>query len=214
ALEGRSQYIKEYTLGTEVLGRGNAFDSRVDPIVRVEASRLRGRLELYYSTEGAADELVISIPKGTYVPQFAARTSDRASAAQRAAREHGATTRRRDELWLAGGIAIAAVLALAYSFTPRASSSPSHAPAPLHLDVALGTGDVVATQVGSSIALSPRGDVLVAVVLGADGRTKLISRRLDALHAVALEGTSGAVGPFFSPDGQWVGYWADGRLSK
>src|SRR5690606_22051359 len=37
ALEGRSQYIKEYTLGTEVLGRSNAFDSRVDPIVRVEA---------------------------------------------------------------------------------------------------------------------------------------------------------------------------------
>src|SRR5690606_21569598 len=122
--------------------------------------------------------------------------------------------RRRDALWLAGGIAVAAVLALAYSFTPRASSSPSHAPAPLHLDVALGTGDAIATQVGSSIALSPQGDVLAAVVLGADGRTKLISRRLDALHAVALEGTSGAVGPFFSPDGQWVGYWADGRLSK
>ena len=47
-LEGRAQYLKEYTLGAEALGRGADFDPRVDPIARVEASRLRGRLELVF----------------------------------------------------------------------------------------------------------------------------------------------------------------------
>ena len=46
--------LKEYTLGADALGRGKDFDPRTDPIARVEASRLRGRLELYYATEGAA----------------------------------------------------------------------------------------------------------------------------------------------------------------
>jgi hypothetical protein len=72
-VEGRADRPKDYTLGAEALGRGDGFDPRVDPIARVEASRLRSRLELYYATEGAADPVVISLPKGGYVPQFQAR---------------------------------------------------------------------------------------------------------------------------------------------
>src|SRR5262245_61803236 len=67
---GKSARLKDYTLGAEALGRGDGFDPRTDPIARVEASRLRSRLELYYATEGTSDAIVITLPKGTYVPVF------------------------------------------------------------------------------------------------------------------------------------------------
>ena len=66
----RLDRLKDYTLGAEALGRGDDFDRRTDPIARVEASRLRSRLELYYATEGASDPVIITLPKGSYVPVF------------------------------------------------------------------------------------------------------------------------------------------------
>lgn len=53
SLAGHASTLKEFTLGVEGLGRGPSFDPRTDSIVRVEASRLRNRLELYYAKEGA-----------------------------------------------------------------------------------------------------------------------------------------------------------------
>jgi Tol biopolymer transport system component len=79
ALDGDSPRLKEYTLGSEALGRGEAFDPRTDPIVRAEASRLRGRLERYYATEGASDDVLIVLPKGSYAPRFENRAETRAS---------------------------------------------------------------------------------------------------------------------------------------
>lgn len=71
ALAGRSSELKEYTIGVEVFDRAGTFDPRIDPIVRVEARRLRTKLARYYETEGRADGLTIQLPKGSYVPQFA-----------------------------------------------------------------------------------------------------------------------------------------------
>src|SRR5262249_29852178 len=59
----------------EVLGRSPDFDSRVDPVVRTEAMRLRARLSDYYLKEGIADALIIEVPKGRYVPQFRERVA-------------------------------------------------------------------------------------------------------------------------------------------
>jgi TolB-like protein len=73
ALSGRSEELKEYVLGVEVFDRKASYDPRVDPIVRVEARRLRSKLESYYAGEGRADELIIELPKGTYAPVFRAR---------------------------------------------------------------------------------------------------------------------------------------------
>jgi hypothetical protein len=70
SINGRAKRLKEYTSGAEALGRGDAFDPRTDPIVRAEASRLRGRLERYYATEGQSDPIVIVLPKGLQTPAF------------------------------------------------------------------------------------------------------------------------------------------------
>ncbi|PZM14385.1 adenylate cyclase [Rhizobium tubonense] len=68
-LAGRAQRIKGYTVGIEVFGRaeGNTQD---DPVVRIEAGRLRRSLEHYYLTDGQRDPIRIDIPKGGYVPTF------------------------------------------------------------------------------------------------------------------------------------------------
>jgi Tol biopolymer transport system component len=78
-LEGRDGEIKESVIAVEVLGRTPSFDSKSDPIVRVEAGRLRDRLSSYYEAEGGADPVLISLPKGRYVPEFTERRPREAS---------------------------------------------------------------------------------------------------------------------------------------
>lgn len=72
-LDGRREAIKGYTIAVEALGRDPSFDPQADPIVRVEATRLRRALERYYAGAGAADDLEIAIPRGSYVPHFLPR---------------------------------------------------------------------------------------------------------------------------------------------
>ncbi len=65
----------------------------------------------------------------------------------------------------------------------------------------------------TAVALSPDGKTLVFSAIWS-GSQQLYTRRMDQLSATPLEGTSGGYSPFFSPDGQWVGFAADGELRK
>ena len=69
-LEGRAEIIKSYAIAVSVFGRNKDFDAQIDPIVSVEAGRLRRALEHYYLSGGRNNALRIEIPKGTYVPSF------------------------------------------------------------------------------------------------------------------------------------------------
>lgn len=62
--------LKGYTIATQALGRDDSFNPAADPIVRVEAARLRKRLEDYYAGTGQNDPVRIIIPKGSYQPGF------------------------------------------------------------------------------------------------------------------------------------------------
>jgi tetratricopeptide (TPR) repeat protein len=70
SLLGQPHRLKEYPIGLEVFDRREAFDPRVDSIVRVEARRLRNKLEEYYRTEGRDDHIRILLRKGSYMPIF------------------------------------------------------------------------------------------------------------------------------------------------
>jgi TolB-like protein len=70
---GRSNCLKEYTIATNVLGKPLDFKPQENGIVRIHAGRLRRALDTYYEGSGICDELIISIPKGKYVPDFAMR---------------------------------------------------------------------------------------------------------------------------------------------
>jgi len=69
-LAGRASGIKEQVLGMEVFDRGQDFNPRLDPIVRVQARNLRSRIAKYYEGPGQGDPIRIELPKGTYVPVF------------------------------------------------------------------------------------------------------------------------------------------------
>jgi hypothetical protein len=71
---GRSHEIKEYNIAIEVFGRPVDFDQAHDSIVRVEAHRLRKRLQEFYTGKGACHEIQIVLSPGNYVPQFVRRT--------------------------------------------------------------------------------------------------------------------------------------------
>ena len=73
ALHGKTDRIKAYTIGVEVLRRDTKFDPQLDPIVRVEATRLRRTIERYYMGPGAADPVIVDLPRGSYVPTFRRR---------------------------------------------------------------------------------------------------------------------------------------------
>jgi tetratricopeptide (TPR) repeat protein len=73
-LAGEPNRIKGYTIATQALGRSADFDPSIDPIVRVEAGRLRRALARYYAGEGRDDPVIIDMQRGGYVPTFRART--------------------------------------------------------------------------------------------------------------------------------------------
>lgn len=67
-LAGVAHEIKGYTVATQVFGRKEDFDPSRDPIVRIQAGRLRRTLERYYQTLGKDDPVRIEVPLGSYVP--------------------------------------------------------------------------------------------------------------------------------------------------
>ena len=70
AASGRGDRLKEFVIGAEVFDKDGSFDPRTDPIVRVQARRLRARIAKYYQDEGGHDPWVIDLPRGGYSPTF------------------------------------------------------------------------------------------------------------------------------------------------
>jgi eukaryotic-like serine/threonine-protein kinase len=77
-MHGGGSALKEWTIGVQVFDRDSSFDPRLDPIVRVQARKLRTRLKEYYESDGAHDSLWIEFPKGSYVPLIHANAGQRA----------------------------------------------------------------------------------------------------------------------------------------
>lgn len=121
-LAGRAERLKGYSIALQVFGRDVSFDPQTDPLVRVEARRLRQALERYYLMSGHADPVRISIPKGGYVPVFEnvmmAEAANRAPAgrSQQAEPQEAASAQRTRHVALSLGaatIVLAIALAIA-----------------------------------------------------------------------------------------------------
>jgi len=76
AIAGNLDLIKEQSIGSAALGRGVGYDPTSDNIVRVRAQELRQKLEKHFDTVGAHEPVVISVPRGTYIPEFRVRSVD------------------------------------------------------------------------------------------------------------------------------------------
>ncbi len=93
AVAGRGDRLKAYGIAIEVFARSEAFDAQNDPVVRIEAGRLRRALERYYLVAGFGDEILIDIPKGGYRPTFTMRKQAPTISGRREPGEPGRTAR-------------------------------------------------------------------------------------------------------------------------
>jgi TolB-like protein len=109
ALAGESDQVKEYTIGVAVFGRNEQYDPRLDSIVRVEARRLRTKLDEYYAGIGREDPIVIEMRRGAYVPAFEQRAVTVPASAGPPALD-GTPSRTR---WTPGWVALAVALFVA-----------------------------------------------------------------------------------------------------
>jgi len=96
-LAGRAERLKGYNVALEVFDRPETFDPVVDPVVRIEAARLREKLREYYETEGRSDRVRIDLPKGAYAPhiEFRHPGSDTAGASAQDERAEPAASHSR-----------------------------------------------------------------------------------------------------------------------
>ncbi len=111
--------------------------------------------------------------------------------------------------WAAAALALIAI-ALAIGFVLRAPKPLQ----PMRLSAEIGADASLYTEFGASTILSPDGTRLALVATGSDQKQHIYIRSLDQLQAAVLSGTENARDPFFSPDGQWIGFFADSKLKK
>ena len=118
--------------------------------------------------------------------------------------------------WFSWSVAAALALALAVVAWSlwRATRPVEHPLVRLDVDLGSEVSLPAPNTFTSNVVLSPDGTRLVYVASVAGGRQKLYTRRLDQPQATELPGTEGAVGPFFSPDGLWVGFYTPGKINK
>ena len=101
SLAGEGEQIKEYAIGIDVFGRDASYDPRLDSIVRVEARRLRSKVEEYYAGPGRANDVIIQLRRGSYVPAFERRSNAAEVARDEAAAIAGSNRPPRSRLGLA-----------------------------------------------------------------------------------------------------------------
>jgi tetratricopeptide (TPR) repeat protein len=127
-LAGRGASLKGYTIAVEALGRDPRFNPQVDPIVRVEATRLRRALERYYAEAGSDDPVTIALPRGSYAPSFTRRVVTPAEPAKPPA-GHPVAIRWRPA-WAVGAagavLAITAAALLATTLLPPRGTVPPY----------------------------------------------------------------------------------------
>jgi len=210
SVAGRGSDLKEYVIGTRVFDKAESFDPSIDPTVRVEASKLRARLTRYYESEGQADLIRIEVPKGRYSARF--HESPSATPASRLSPLLP---------WLAVTIAlcgVAGVVGWSIRPGPTLASDVTRSVLALHPfgqpRSTLASTTAIVRPMNTAVALSPDGHTLVFQAIGVDGVSRLYRRALDRLESNPIAGTKGGGSPFFSPDGAWLGFLANGELKK
>ncbi len=114
-LNGKANRLSGVCIAQDVFGRDENFDPNIDPIVRVQAGRLRKMLDAYYAGPGARDDVVISVPRGAYVPEIVlgAPAATHFNTKRNSGARGGNPLRRRLLRWAPAGIAAASAITAA-----------------------------------------------------------------------------------------------------
>ncbi|HYA61823.1 MAG TPA: protein kinase, partial [Candidatus Sulfotelmatobacter sp.] len=118
--------------------------------------------------------------------------------------------RRERAIWI-GALAVLALLAAYLGWQGRQENSGT----PMHLAVTLPPGKVLTSVSAEPLAITPDGSAIVYMGVGEDRKTQLYLRKLDSFESTLIAGTEGGDSPFFSPNGEWLGFITDeGKLKK
>lgn len=203
-LGGAADRLKGYTIAVEVFKRPPDFDAQSDPLVRVEAGRLRRRLTEYYAAEGYDNPLRIELPRGGYTPEFlrhappqGSRLAPAPSAAPRPGRSRHRSRRRVILVAAVVAVVVVVATALALRFVPE----PATETAPPQMDIG-----ALALPRGPKIIVVPfdnlSGEPSLAYV--ADGVTEEIRLRLSAFDFFVIASPQDAEVAGGEPAAQYV----------
>lgn len=129
-LDGEAASIKERTIAVEVFGRPVDFEGSEDSIVRVKAGEIRRRLTQYYESAGQLDPVLITLPRGGYVPCFEERNVLSAAGMDEAPSPETVKPKRHLAGWMAG-VALAAIAAAVFSAMPGPENTVQEVWAPM-----------------------------------------------------------------------------------
>ena len=215
-LAGDLDSLHERMIGVEMFGRRVDYDTSNDAVVRVRATEVRKRLAQHYMEAKVAPVVRIELPPGSYVPEFHwSLPPSIEGAVKKTLNPRPARTpfsRRTSVLLLVGaiiGIAVIATLGLQFG---RDTSSGNA----VQLSLGLPEGITLHRHWHpfENIALSPDGQMLAFAATDVSGQSSLWIRSLSSSEAQRIAQSEGALLPFWSPDSQFVGFWADGKLKK
>jgi len=128
-IAGEGDQLKEYVIGREVFDRDDNYDPRIDSIVRVEAGRLRSRIDEYYAGPGRTDGILIQFRRGSYTPAFEPRERESAPGAPG---HNGAGLQPRGNrgVWVAAAVVVVVALIAFLARYPGSKDPGLQAPAP------------------------------------------------------------------------------------
>ena len=214
-LAGDLDSLRERQIGVEMFGRPVDYDTSNDAVVRVRATEVRKRLAQYYRETGTTSQVRIELPAGSYVPEFSWASEAKTETEQKAAVPVvpvPPSRRRFSVLAVVAGVVIVSLLLL-LSLRHSPPSQPANA---VRLSLGLPQGVTLHRNWHpfEHFALSPDGEMLAFAATDATGQSSLWIRPLSSSDAQRLDQTEGALLPFWSPDSQYIGFWADSKLKK
>jgi Tol biopolymer transport system component len=194
SLAGKGGLLKESVIGSEVFGRPPGYDPKTDPIVRVQARRLRVKLDTWYQNGGQGSTLRISLPKGGYEPEFGPPPP--------APQEARTPRTRRWPVWVAAasGPLLLAAVAILLTNSKTAPGLPGSRPFTAY------------PGYQTNPAFSPDGQTLAFSWGGGvgDGKSEIYVQPLNADTPRKLTtSTARDRNPVWLPDGQQIGFVRD-----
>ena len=213
ALAGDLESLGERTVGAEVFGRPADYETSNDAAVRVRATEVRKRLAQYYREAKQDQPVRIELTPSSYIPEFhwLSETRSEDAHAIAATPTHARRSRRTAVIAIVtlAGLVIVSVLLWLRHYPPPQQNA---------VRLSLGLPQGVTLQRNwhpfEEMALSPDGEMVAFSATDASGQSSLWIRPLSSTEARKMVQTQGALLPFWSPDSQFVGFWASGKLKK